>query len=44
LRRGEIRSFHELIEAYAPLVTARATETADKIVIDRFDVPADLSP
>jgi hypothetical protein len=42
LKRGEIRSFHELVEAYGPLVTARATETAAEIVIDLFDVPADL--
>jgi hypothetical protein len=44
VKHGEIRSFHELIEAYGPLVTARATETADGIVIDLFDVPADLFP
>lgn len=25
LKRAEIRSFHELVEAYGPLVTARAT-------------------
>jgi len=44
LKRGEIRSSHELLEAYGPLVTARATETAEEIVIDLFDVPADLFP
>ena len=44
VKHGEIRSFHELIEAYGPLVTAKATETADGIVIDLFDVPADLFP
>ena len=34
LKRGEIRSFQELIEAYGPLVTARAKETADEVVMD----------
>ena len=43
LKRGEIRSFQELIEVYGPLVTARAKETADEVVMDLFDVPADLS-